>query len=113
MFLIDNILVDERVVTTPFLCDTTRCKGACCTVKGGQGAPLLDEEIPALEQSIGAASRYLTEKSKAALAERGAFEGEAGGYTTQCIDDALSRKPTSRERAPFANPYPAICSPFV
>jgi hypothetical protein len=88
MFLIDNILVDERVIATPFLCDTARCKGACCTVKGGQGAPLLDEEIPDLERSVKAASRYLTEKSNAAIAARGAFEGEPGAYTTQCIDDA-------------------------
>jgi Protein of unknown function (DUF3109) len=88
MILIDNILLDDAVVSTPFLCNTLRCKGACCTVKGGEGAPLLDVEIEALQASILPASKYLNERSKAILATHGGFEGIPGEYTTVCIDDA-------------------------
>lgn len=88
MFLIDNILLDEHIVNTPFLCETTKCKGACCTVKGGQGAPLLDEEIPLLEDAIQPATKYLSARSKEAIAANGVYEGAPGEYTTRCIDDA-------------------------
>lgn len=88
MFLIDNILVDENIVSTPFLCELSVCKGACCTVKGGQGAPLLDEEIVLLENSIKPASKYLSERSKAEIAKHGSWEGAPGEYTTLCIEDA-------------------------
>lgn len=88
MFLIDNILVDEQIISTPFLCEINKCKGACCTVKGGQGAPVLDEEVAQLEASVKAASRYLSERSKKAIAQNGTYEGSPGEYTTRCIDDA-------------------------
>jgi hypothetical protein len=88
MILIENILLDDALVSTPFLCDTKKCKGACCTVKGGQGAPLLDVEIEAVEHSIAAASNYLSERSKAEIAAYGAYEGTSGEYTTRCIEDA-------------------------
>jgi hypothetical protein len=88
MFLIDNILVDKQIVTTPFLCETSKCKGACCTVKGGQGAPVLDEEIEQLEASVKPAWQYLSERSQTAIATNGIYEGVPGEYTTRCIDDA-------------------------
>jgi hypothetical protein len=87
MILIDNILVDEAIVSTPFLCNTNQCKGACCTVKGGSGAPLLDDEVERVEASVQAASAYLSERSQAEIRQRGATEGTAGEYATRCIDD--------------------------
>ncbi len=88
MFLIDNILVDEAIISTPFLCELNKCKGACCTIKGGQGAPMLDEEVELVKQAIKPASKYLTERSKAEIAKHGSYEGNPGDYTTRCIDDA-------------------------
>jgi hypothetical protein len=89
MFLIDNILVDDNIVSQPFLCDLKACKGACCTLEGGMGAPLLDEEVPLLKKSIRAALKYLPERSrKILLKESNAFEGSPGDYYTTCIDNA-------------------------
>lgn len=92
MILIENILLDEELVTTPFLCDLAKCKGACCTVKGGQGAPVLASEIEDIERAIQPASKYLTARSKEIIRTKGAvesFEGEnTTEYMTVCIDDA-------------------------
>ncbi len=87
MFIIDNILGDESITSTHFLCDLNKCKGACCTVKGGQGAPVLDSEVDEVNNSIKAASVYLSDRSKAIIHEHGAVEGTEGDFTTRCIDD--------------------------
>ena len=46
---IGDVLVSEDVVCEFFACDYPVCKGACCIV-GDSGAPLEEEEIPALER---------------------------------------------------------------
>lgn len=88
MILIENILLDEQLISTPFLCDLHKCKGACCTVKGGQGAPVLDSEVEEIHNAIPAATKYLTQRSKEILRRQGAIEGTEGDYMTVCIDDA-------------------------
>ena len=49
MILIDSILLDEEIIQKHFACDLNACKGACCTVSGGEGAPLKKEEIPLIQ----------------------------------------------------------------
>lgn len=63
MFIIDNILVDEAIANKPFLCDTAKCKGACCTFSGGSGAPLREAEIQSIENSLPAVKEYLRPSS--------------------------------------------------
>ena len=87
MIFLDTVLIDERILTTPFSCDLKQCKGACCTVKGGQGAPVLDSEVAEIERAIKPASKYLDKRSKAHIREHGAVEGQSGEYTTVCIED--------------------------
>lgn len=88
MIVIDNILVDEQVLNTPFLCDLTACRGACCTMKGGAGAPLLDDEVQMVHDAVLPASKYLATRSLEALAADNPVVGTQGDYTTLCIDDA-------------------------
>lgn len=88
MIVIDNILVDEQVLTTPFLCDLTACHGACCTMKGGAGAPLLNDEVQMVRDAVLPASKYLSTHSLEALASSNPVVGTEGDYTTLCIDDA-------------------------
>jgi len=45
MIVIENLLISEDIVQKKFVCDLTRCKGACCE-EGAAGAPLEEEEIP-------------------------------------------------------------------
>ncbi len=88
MILIDTILLDEQLLSTPFLCDLGKCKGACCTMKGGQGAPVLEQEVEAVQSAIAPASKYLSKRSKDAIAAHGAVEQIDGEFMTVCIDDA-------------------------
>lgn len=86
MYSIDNILLDESILSTNFTCDLERCKGACCTFAGEFGAPLLDEEIPEMEKVLDVAIGYLSERSRQYLKDHGFFEGFSGSYSTKCID---------------------------
>lgn len=88
MFVIDSILVDEHLLKTQFLCDLNKCHGACCTMKGGAGAPLSDDEVQLIKDSVAPASKYLSMESLHAIARQGVIAGEKGDYTTQCINDA-------------------------
>ncbi len=87
MFLIDTILVDESLAKVQFCCDLNKCKGACCTLPGGDGAPLLNEEVELVERSVEAASLYLSQRSKDEIAKRGSVSGSYGDYSTTCIDN--------------------------
>lgn len=87
MFIIDNILADERIVTQHFLCDTNQCKGACCTVKGGVGAPLLDNEVNEIQTILPLVLPILSERNKSEISNFGAVEGAEGEFTTRCIED--------------------------
>lgn len=88
MFVIDNILVDEQLLETQFLCDLGSCHGACCTMKGGAGAPLLEEEVQMIRDAVVPASKYLSTRSLKILAKEKPVVGQKGDYTTLCIDDA-------------------------
>jgi len=43
MIIIDNVLVSDLVVEEQFVCDLSKCKGACCE-DGDAGAPLVNKE---------------------------------------------------------------------
>lgn len=83
---IDNILVDENIGRQHFECDLEKCKGACCTFPGEYGAPVLDEEIDEIKNSLGEALGYLAEKSVRAIENEGFITGTPGDYTTNCIE---------------------------
>lgn len=87
MISLDYLLIDEAVLGARFSCDVHRCKGACCTLPGGAGAPVLDSEVDFIRNAQAAAEKYLSEKSKRVLRELGPVEGHAGDWTTVCIDD--------------------------
>ncbi len=84
---IDGVLVEEAILDSPFLCDVSRCKGACCTIEGGSGAPLLDEEVAEIEASTPATLEYLDRRSRAILKKRPGYLGREGAFETVCIDD--------------------------
>ena len=44
MIQIDDKLISEEIFSEEFVCNLTKCKGACC-VEGDVGAPL-DKERP-------------------------------------------------------------------
>ena len=87
MISLDDLLIESNVVGTKFSCDLAQCKGACCTLSGGGGAPVLDKEVEELKAAIPAAKKYLSHESIAHIEKHGALEGNEGNWETGCIDD--------------------------
>lgn len=86
--MIDDILVSDDVVDVKFVCDLTRCKGACC-VEGDGGAPLEVDELKLLDDHYAAIEPFLTEKGRAAIEAQGKYlfekDDEYTGYGTPLI----------------------------
>lgn len=85
--VIGEILVEDEVATAQFSCDLGRCRGACCTLEGGRGAPLLDEERGLVEAAVPVVLERLPARSIAEIGRRGAVDGVKGAYATTCVDD--------------------------
>ena len=62
MMIIEGVLVPDDILDVHFVCDTVRCRGACC-VDGDAGAPLLEREIGILEDYWEESIPWMTEKA--------------------------------------------------
>lgn len=80
-------LVDTDIFSTRFACDLALCKGACCTMPGGSGAPVAEGEIDDLLDAVEHALPYLSEGKRAIINEEGPLEGPVGDRTTRCVED--------------------------
>jgi hypothetical protein len=87
MVIIGEAVVERSVFEAAFSCDLEACKGACCWLEGGRGAPLADGEITELEDAFPAVQQYLSERSRDTIARKGLYEGTPGDYATTCIDN--------------------------
>ena len=85
MFVIGEVVIEEQIVRERFACDVEQCKGACCTLPGGRGAPLMDDELGEIERAYPEAMKYLTRRHRDVIAGFGMFEGNPGSYTTACV----------------------------
>jgi len=88
MKLLQKVLIDDNILTQPFACDVKKCKGACCTMEGGAGAPLLESEISLIENEYKNALPYLSESSVNYIKDNGWLVADSDGLSTMCIDDA-------------------------
>jgi hypothetical protein len=86
MFVISEVVVDERIAHQHFACDVAKCKGACCTLPGGRGAPLEDDELNELERAFPVVRKYLSERHLRTIERSGLYEGRPGNFTTTCVD---------------------------
>ena len=88
MISLEHLLLDQGVLDAKFSCDVSLCKGACCTMPGGAGAPVREDEVEAVRNAVEAATPYLDERSIKIINERGPVEQIDGKWATTCIDDA-------------------------
>jgi Protein of unknown function (DUF3109) len=86
MFEIKNALIDDAIPQIKFACNLSACKGSCCTLAGGTGAPLLDDEIEQIEHAFPIIKSSLPKEHLDAIAQFGLYEGEPGFYTTMCCN---------------------------
>ncbi len=82
-----KFIIDERIFNTKFTCDLQKCKGACCTLKGAGGAPILDEEVQKIKLNLHAVKKYLTQRNLDVLESEGFFLGEKGNYSLNSVKD--------------------------
>lgn len=71
---IDDVLVREEVLYTPFACDVRKCKGACCTLDSEFGAPVTEEEIEQIEKILPVVKEYITDEHRNEIEQNGFFE---------------------------------------
>ena len=79
MIQIDNKIVSLDIFENNFVCNLTKCKGACC-VEGDSGAPLSFEEVDILEKELDNIKPFLTKEGIDVINKEGVFyidqEGE-------------------------------------
>lgn len=89
MIAIDNILVSDEVVKEQFVCDLSKCKGACC-VDGDAGAPLKKEELEKLNKVYDTVLSYLNAESKKELERQGRYVYDKEyGWVTPTINSKV------------------------
>ncbi len=89
MISIDNILISDGVIQDQFVCDLSKCKGACC-VDGDAGAPLENDELDKINEVYEAVLPYLNEISKKELDRQGRYVYDrAYGWVTPTIESKV------------------------
>jgi hypothetical protein len=87
MIEIGKTLISDDVIDEAFVCDLTKCKGACC-VEGDLGAPLTKEELPLIDQVLELVKPYLSKEAVEVLEREGGYLlDEDGDYSTTTIDN--------------------------
>lgn len=81
------MFIDERIYSTKFFCNHSKCKGACCTVKGTLGAPLKKEELDIVNKYKDSASKYLAEKNRIIIEKEGCFVMYGGKYWMNNVNE--------------------------
>jgi hypothetical protein len=74
--------VEQLIGGVKFACDLSVCKGACCTMKGALGAPILESEIAELERVLPSVAKYLPGAALDVIEERGVWQRERDGSLT-------------------------------
>jgi len=72
MYIIEGKVVSGELFGRRFVCNLSKCKGACCW-EGDFGAPVNKEEIKAMQESIHDLLPLLDSESKAIIAEKGVY----------------------------------------
>lgn len=72
MIQIDNKLISEDIFSEEFVCNLSKCKGACC-VEGDVGAPLDKHETEILDRIFEKVKPYLRKEGVEAIAQQGTW----------------------------------------
>lgn len=67
---IDGVLVSSDILTENFCCDLDACKGICC-VEGDAGAPVTEDEVMAIEDSLDNVWSDLSASAQAVIDRQG------------------------------------------
>lgn len=88
MIQIEDKLISEELFSEEFVCNLTKCRGACC-VAGDVGAPLDKEETVLLETIFEKVKPYLRPEGVRALEEgTWTIDPSDGDYVTPMVNGA-------------------------
>lgn len=89
MIAIDNILISDEIIEEQFVCDLSKCKGACCE-DGDAGAPLEKQELDHLVEYYEIIKPYLTEEGINAIERIGKYEYDREfGWVTPTVNGGI------------------------
>lgn len=87
MKMVDNVLVSDDIKEVNFVCKLSACCGDCC-VDGDAGAPLEEDEISVLEDSIDEIKPYMTEEGRLVIDLVGVFDyDQDASYVTPLVNN--------------------------
>ncbi|WP_124640196.1 DUF3109 family protein [Amniculibacterium aquaticum] len=88
MIQIEDKLISEDIFSEEFVCNLSKCKGACC-VEGDIGAPLEKEETKILDDIYEKIKPYLTREGIKAIEEQGTWEIDPsdGDFVTPMVEN--------------------------
>ena len=89
MIAIGNVLLSDEVIQEKFVCDLSKCKGACC-VDGDAGAPLDKEELKMMDKVFDKVKPYLNAESISEIEKQGRYVyHKEFGWVTPAINGAI------------------------
>ncbi len=89
MIFIEHTLVSDEVIEEQFVCDLTKCKGACCE-DGDAGAPLTDDELDELVNNYHIIEKYMTEEGKRVIEKQGKYVyDKTFGWVTPTVNNQI------------------------
>lgn len=89
MIAIENKLISDEIIEEQFVCDLSRCKGACC-VDGDAGAPLSIDELKEIDNVLPFVLPYLDEENKQEITKQGNYVYDKDyGWVTPTIKSKM------------------------
>ena len=85
MIIVGNTLIEPDIPRAEFCCDLAACKGGCCTLEGGRGAPLEDPEVGEIRKALPLVFPLLAAEQQETIARTGGIEGPPGDSATVCV----------------------------
>jgi hypothetical protein len=86
MIKVGEVLVSDDIRDKEFVCNLTKCKGACC-VEGDFGAPLEESELAILEEIYPIVKPYLSPEGIKSIEKQGVHTiDDEGEFCTPIID---------------------------
>jgi len=83
---LEKYIIDDRIFSVKFSCDLGKCKGACCTLKGAGGAPILNEEVKIIKKNLPVVEKYLSKENIDVIEKQGFLVGEKDDYSINSVD---------------------------
>lgn len=87
MIEIDSVWINTDVITSKFCCNLNKCKGICCCLEGGKGAPVDSSEVEILQEIYPIIKSELNSRSISIIEKYGFVEKEEDQLYLNCIDN--------------------------